>query len=135
MSFKVPNQFRIKYGSMGSADWIGNAGAFAICFAYFAKDQSYEISLNGDSTAFVIAADGEGTGWEHVSVHLNTPDGKRTPDWNLMCKIKSLFWDDEDCVIQFHPPKSQYVNRHPNVLHLWRKAGTNFETPPKELIG
>lgn len=134
MSFKVPNQYRIKYGPMGSADWMGLRGAFAISFTFNGIDD-YQININGDNVAFVIAADGESTGWEHVSVHLKTPDGKRTPDWNLMCKIKQLFWDDEDCVIQFHPPKSQYVNVHPNVLHLWRKAGSNFETPPKDLIG
>lgn len=133
MSFKVPNQYRIKYGPLGSSDNIGLAGAFAVFFTL--TSDGYYINPDGDNTAWIIAADGESSGWEHVSVHLKTPDGDRTPDWELMCKIKDMFWDDEDCVIQFHPPKSEYVNKHKHCLHLWRKANTNIETPPKELIG
>ena len=52
-----------------------------------------------------------------------------------MCFIKDLFWDSEDTVIQFHPPKSEYVNSHKYCLHLWRKKDTNIETPPKFLVG
>lgn len=47
-------------------------------------------------------------GWEHVSV--STPS--RLPTWDEMSFVKSLFWDDEDCVMQLHPPKSTYVNDH-----------------------
>ena len=42
---------------------------------------------------------------------------------------------DEECVVQYHPPKSEYVNFHPYCLHLWRKVGENFETPPKHFVG
>lgn len=52
-----------------------------------------------------------------------------------MCKVKDLFWGEEDCVVQFHPPKSVYVNNHEFVLHLWRKIGSQFETPPGILVG
>lgn len=56
--------------------------------------------------------------WEHVSVsRIN-----RTPTWNEMCRIKELFWDDDETVVQFHPKKSEYVNRHPYCLHLWKMA-------------
>jgi hypothetical protein len=37
-----------------------------------------------------------------------------------MCWVKWSFFDDEECVVQFHPPQSKYVNRHPFVLHLWK---------------
>ena len=57
-------------------------------------------------------------GWEHVSV---APYKKRiTPSWDDMCKVKDIFFEDEECVMQFHPPKSQYVNIMENCLHLWR---------------
>ena len=36
---------------------------------------------------------------------------------------KALFWDEDDCVIQYHPPRSEYVNNHQNCLHLWRPIG------------
>jgi len=52
-----------------------------------------------------------------------------------MCFIKDLFWDGEDVVIQHHPKKSEYVNRHDNCLHLWRPVAVEIPTPPKELVG
>jgi hypothetical protein len=78
----------------------------------------------------IIASDQ--MGWEHVSASL--PD--RCPTWDEMSRIKDLFWSPEDLVIQFHPPKTDYVNNHPFVLHLWRKSGTNdfCERPPVELV-
>lgn len=65
-------------------------------------------------------------GWEHVSV--STPH--RIPTWLEMCLVKDLFWDDEEVVVQFHPRKSEYVNQHPHVLHLWRPRLTAIPTPP-----
>ena len=56
---------------------------------------------------------------EHVSVSLR----RRCPTWDEMCMVKDIFWADEECVVQFHPPKSKYVNFHPYCLHLWRKVG------------
>src|SRR5436190_20844408 len=97
---KTPEQYRIKEGMLGSDASYGNNGYFLVPF------ESRELA--------VIASDGEG--WEHVSVSLEN----RTPNWREMCYIKSLFWDDQDCVIQYHPPASEYVNNHENCLHMWR---------------
>ncbi len=72
-------------------------------------------------------------GWEHVSVSMNG-DRSRTPSWEVMARVKDLFWTEEELVLQFHPPKSDYVNHHPGVLHLWRKPGHEIELPPKHLI-
>ena len=72
-----------------------------------------------------------GMGWEHVSASMNI----RCPTWEEMCLIKDIFWKPEECVIQYHPPKDEYVNLHPYCLHLWKKTGGDFETPPKELVG
>ena len=119
MTFKVPNRFRIKTGPYGSTDKIGNQGAFSIRF-------------KKAPTIHVIASEGEG--WEHVSVSL--PGQARCPTWGEMCQIKALFWDDEDLVIQYHPPQSDYVNNHPYTLHLWRKYKTNdfVELPPSWMV-
>ena len=70
-------------------------------------------------------------GWEHVSV--STP--KRAPNWKEMCFVKDLFWDEEECVIQYHPPKSEYVNHHPNCLHMWRPRRQALPLPPHHLVG
>lgn len=79
----------------------------------------------------------EGVGWEHVSVHSYRKDGKqqRTPTWREMAFVKTLMWDDEDVVVQFHPRKSEYVNLHPHVLHLWRSRLQTFPTPDPILVG
>ena len=113
--FKVPNENRIRTGELGSNDDAGNNGAFLIDYQSFALR--------------VIASDG--MGWEHVSVSLPN----RTPNWREMCFIKDLYWDAEDVVIQYHPAKSQYINRHDNCLHLWRPVGQEIPTPPKESGG
>ena len=73
-----------------------------------------------------------GLGWEHVSVSRRD---QMTPSWEEMCIVKNLFWDTEDTVVQFHPPKSKYINHHPGVLHLWRPINTNIPTPDTILIG
>lgn len=75
------------------------------------------------------AGDTLADGWEHVSVSTE----RRIPNWTEMCFVKNLFWDEEDCVVQFHPPASRYVNRHPYCLHLWRHA--SFPLPPMYLVG
>lgn len=76
----------------------------------------------------VIFADGDG--WEHVSVSTKG----RPPNWDEMCYVKDLFWDAEDTVLQFHPPRSSYVNQHANCLHLWRPAGVNVTLPPTIMV-
>lgn len=74
-----------------------------------------------------------GGGWEHVSVspfkhHI-------TPSWDDMCYIKNLFWNEDECAVQYHPPKFQYVNNMPNCLHLWKPAGHDVEMPPSIMVG
>jgi hypothetical protein len=122
MSFHVPNKHRITQGPLASRDLDGNNGAFII-----------PMLLNPDTgygrQFCVIASDG--AGWQHVSTSL--PD--RCPTWDEMCKIKSIFWDKEDCVVQYHPPESQHINNHNFCLHLWRPIGHQIPTPPVYLVG
>lgn len=67
-------------------------------------------------------------GWEHVSV--SPYPESITPSWDDMCKIKDIFWDEEEAVLQIHPPKSKYVNLMQNCLHLWRpKNGVHGMNP------
>lgn len=37
-----------------------------------------------------------------------------------MCKLKDMFWTEDEAVVQFHPPKSEYVNNVKSCLHLWK---------------
>jgi hypothetical protein len=114
--FHVPHQWRVRFGKMGSDDLAGNNGAFCI-------PTPDAVFLN------VIAS--HGGGWEHVSV--STP--LRVPTWDEMCFIKDMFWDDTDCVVQYHPPKADYVNQHPHCLHMWRPLNGKLPRPPKWMVG
>jgi hypothetical protein len=80
----------------------------------------------------ILAVNGDDTGWEHVSVSI--PKQKHTPNWKEMCFVKDLFWDAEDAVVQFHPPRSAYVNNVSNCLHLWRPVD-GVRLPPGILVG
>lgn len=74
-----------------------------------------------------------GAGWEHVSV---SPYKHHVlPSWDDMCRVKDMFWRDDEAVIQIHPPKAQYVNQMPNCLHLWRCTYKDMVLPPSVLVG
>lgn len=74
-----------------------------------------------------------GGGWEHVSV---SPEKMRViPSWDDMCLIKSIFWNDDEEVIQVHPKTTEYVNNMPNCLHLWRCTYREMVLPPSCFVG
>lgn len=117
--FHVPEKNRISKGRLASDSSFGNNGAFLID--------------RGRSQLWIIASDGEG--WEHVSVHCVSDTKERTPTWSEMCFVKDLFWDESDCIIQYHPAKSEYVNMHKFALHLWKPIGVSIPIPEKILVG
>lgn len=89
----------------------------------------------------VIGSDGRdwseerlpGEPWEHVSVSLY---GRQTcPAWPEMEWVRSLFWEDNETVVQFSPPRSVKVNFHPGCLHLWRPKSTVIPLPPTICVG
>ena len=72
-----------------------------------------------------------GGGWDHVSV---SPFKRRiVPSWDDMCRIKEIFFRDDEAVIEIHPPKDEYVNQVENCLHLWRTD--DMKLPPSWMIG
>ena len=88
------------------------------------------IKMYGWSGSVVVST---GAGWEHVSV---SPEKKRiTPSWDDMCKLKEMFFNEDEAVIQIHPPKADYVNMVPNCLHLWRCTYKEMVLPPRILVG
>jgi hypothetical protein len=92
-----PNLSDPSYGLTGAFEIMGPCGA------------SLRIIAND-------ANEPEADGWEHVSVST----GRRCPNWEEMCFVKDLFWDEEELVLQYHVPASQHINNHPYVLHMWR---------------
>lgn len=69
-------------------------------------------------------------GWEHVSVSLKN----RCPIWEEMCMVKDIFFREDECVVEFHPPKKEYIDLMPYCLHMWKKVGEKYELPPKEYV-
>lgn len=68
--------------------------------------------------------------WEHLSV-----SGKRVPDWEMMCKFKSMFWNEDEICIEYHPAKKDYVNQMSNCLHIWKPTKENLPIPPYIFVG
>lgn len=107
--------FRVIHPTLG-------ASAKGSLYGYFVvqlKRASLRIISSGEQHG------GELGDWEHVSVSLMD----RCPTWDEMCFVKDLFWDDEECAVQFHPAKSAYINFMPYCLHLW-KSKQAIKLPP-----
>jgi len=113
---KVPEKFRVKIGRMGSTSAFGNNGRFAI--------------KKGKLIFDIIASDG--LDWDHVSVVII--NRQRAPSWSEMCFIKDLFFNQDECVIQFHPAKDDYINCHKYCLHLWRPQKESIPKPPQIMV-
>lgn len=83
----------------------------------------------GEYTRLVIIASW-GLGWDHVSVSRSD----RCPTWDEMCIVKRAFFRSDECVVQYHPRASDYVNDHPNCLHLWRPQEAEVPMPPGFMV-
>lgn len=110
---------RVRQGHYGSTTREGLMGAFSI------------MGPKGAQLLIVSSGSDSETGWEHVSVSC----ANRTPNWAEMCFVKDLFWGEEETVLQYHPPRSTYVNCHPLCLHLWRPLDAAIPMPPPMLVG
>lgn len=126
--FKAPDKYRATFGpghALNSTPAFGNNGVFVLPYK--------------GRRLYCIASDG--AGWEHVSVTVQTGNAAASggtyqiPKWREMCHVKDTFWGDEDTVLQYHPPKSVYVNCHPSCLHLWRPITAYVPVPDPLLVG
>jgi hypothetical protein len=117
---QILDKYRICHGFWGSA--LGDDfGAFRLPGPYL--DSLLIIASPGDAN--------ENIPWEHVSVSLKN----RCPNWKEMCFVKDLFWEEEEAVMQLHPPRSQWINNHPFCLHLWRPVEEKIPLPPPVAVG
>ncbi len=131
---KVPEQYRVTdHPILASDSSYGNNGFFVI--------PHHRISLY-----YYQCQVSDGMAWQHVSISLIKDIShrgnkkrfnmvERCPTWEEMCYIKSLFWDDEESVMQLHPPKSQWVNNHPYCLHLWKPDSVEIPLPLDIMVG
>jgi hypothetical protein len=128
MAFKVPEQHRQRKGMYGTLPSThGNNGLFWLPRLGGIKPRPPFKAIVSDGQ-FIPPGMPK---WEHVSVSLP----HRCPTWEEMCFVKSLFWDDEDTVMQLHPPKSEWVNHAAFCLHLWRPLELEIPRPPNYMVG
>ena len=74
-----------------------------------------------------------GAGWEHVSV---SPYIRRIiPSYDDMCKLKDMFWNEDEDAIHIFPRKDNYVNNLENCIHLWACSYKPMVLPPSCLVG
>ena len=71
-----------------------------------------------------------GGGWDHVSVSLPN----RCPTWDEMCVIKDIFFREDECCVEYHPAKEEYVNIHKYCLHIWKPQNAEIPIPPKSYV-
>lgn len=88
---------------------------------------AFEIKIKGEKYS-IIASNGDG--WEHISVSSKY----KIPSWSTMCKIKDLFFEENEVVMQIHPSKNDYINVHKNCLHLWRPINQEIPVPPIYMV-
>jgi hypothetical protein len=128
MAFHVPESARVTQGTMGTQSHVGQYGAFTL----LSPESGWQLALICDDGTNTEVP--ESIGWEHVSVHAWRGKQSRTPTWKEMVFVKNICWDAEDVVVQYHPPESEYVDTHPNVLHLWRNRLQAFPRPSRLLV-
>jgi hypothetical protein len=122
--FHVPEDCRLRtHRQLGTDSSYGNNGVFIL---HYRKEELHVIASDDRDWPPELGP----LKWEHVSVTARN----RIPTWEEMCFVKNLFWDLDDCVIQFHPPGWRYVNRNPNCLHLWRPIEFAIPLPPIQCI-
>lgn len=115
---------------------------------YSGKNPSFGVFIipyNVQYFLFITAFNGfPNPDWEHVSVQRinfsdyilqgNLVEFPKCPSWDEMKLVKDLFFDEEERVVQFHPPKSEYVNSMEYMLHLWKHKTEDFPHPPPEIV-
>jgi hypothetical protein len=125
---KFPEQYRIKYdiGHWYYSETGDLFGSFQITGTSVVTSQGRTLNIIASESSELS------DGWDHVSVSVDGSDD--TPTWFEMCLVKDLFWAEDECVCQFHPPKAVYKNLHPGVLHLWRCGDKPFPMPPLKCV-
>ena len=104
------------------------------------EEKGWEVKKRSFDGMFIIDSETKrtiivswGGGWEHVSIN----DYDKTPTWEEMCELKDVFWNEDEWAVQYHPPKSEYVNNLKHCLHLWKpieKFTGELPVPP-QLVG
>lgn len=133
---KHPNmrveKFRVREGELGSDSSYGNNGAFILKMNKNKINRSLTPDTINTVMLLVIASDEEL--WDHLSVQIDV-NPRRLSTWEEMCYVKGMFFMDDETVVQFHPKKSEYINYHSFVLHMWSDQTQEHKLPHSWMVG
>jgi hypothetical protein len=95
---------------------------------------------DGWNGVFIVPLEGEfwnvqiadGAGWKHLSV--SNAQKKVMPSWNIMARLKDLFFGDDEWAVAYFPARQDYVNDHPFCLHVWAPLNETLPKPPVVLV-
>ncbi|MDE5860853.1 MAG: hypothetical protein K2H28_01515 [Ruminococcus sp.] len=68
--------------------------------------------------------------WEQVYISRVS----NRPKWDELCETKEIFWNDDECVIQYIPSESMHKDKYNNCLYLWKSVSVEIPIPPETLI-
>ena len=105
------NRWRVRTGKLASDDSYGFNGCFLV-------------PLEGELWHVIL---GDGMGFRHLSV--TNAQKKILPSWTVLTRLRDAFFDDSSWVVQYLPPKDQYVDDHPFCLHLWESIDEPMPHP------
>ncbi len=111
--------------------FMGNREDFSTLMEEGTFNKEYVIPANGGMLHLLCS---NTLGWDHIffKVVLDTVLSKyRMPSSIEMERIKDLFFESDEAVIEVHPKKENYVNIDSNVLHLWKPNLIELPLPPK----
>jgi hypothetical protein len=123
-----PKKYRVQV-----AGYRSNSGdPYGVFIVPHGSDRLYCLATDG------ICEDLDMPVWEHVSITVRNRrlvQLNRCPTWEQMALVKSMFWHDDETVMQLHPPKDDHINIHPYCLHLWRPLEQTIPLPPCIFVG
>lgn len=95
------NRWRIRKGKFASTEVDGWNGHFLV-------------PLEGELWLVIIS---DGLGFKHLSV--TNAQKKILPGWNILTRLKDLFYGDDEWAVVYFPAKEEYIDDHPYCHHLW----------------
>lgn len=110
------NRWRIKTGKMGSNETAGFNGAFIV-------------PISGEMWQVIIS---DGMDFRHLSA--TNAQRRQLPGWEIMCRLKELFFADDSWVVIYIPAKEAYINDHPYCHHLWEPLNEKLPIPWTALV-
>lgn len=109
MPLHAAESYRIRHGRLGSDDSFDSNGYFLVPY----KEE------------FLLCLISDSGGWDHVNISLPA----RTPNWEEIEFVRDIFFDAQDIVVIYSPPRLFPYVTNPFHIHMWRRQGHQFPIP------